>query len=161
MTEPPARPLATGPLGMELLAFERRPEEDRPGTEPPAYALAALWRRERLLLVRVRSRGCWELPGGGIEPGESPRQAAVREVREETGQIIAAEQLVFAGFPYTRLPDRRVRYGALYHARLTGRLRTFEPNAEIGALHWYDMVTAPPGGELQTVDVHLAGLVRP
>ncbi|MCA1712355.1 MAG: NUDIX domain-containing protein [Actinobacteria bacterium] len=27
----------------------------------------------------------WSTPGGGLEPGESPREAAVRELREETG----------------------------------------------------------------------------
>ena len=42
----------------------------------------------RLLLIRRGHdphRGLWSLPGGRIEAGESPEQAVVREVREETG----------------------------------------------------------------------------
>jgi ADP-ribose pyrophosphatase YjhB (NUDIX family) len=42
----------------------------------------------RLLLIRRGHdphRGRWSLPGGRIEAGESPEQAVVREVREETG----------------------------------------------------------------------------
>ena len=38
--------------------------------------------REALLIFR---RGSWDLPKGKIDPGESPEQAAVREVQEETG----------------------------------------------------------------------------
>src|SRR5450759_3451320 len=34
----------------------------------------------RLVLCRHRDRSTWETPGGHIEPGESPREAAVREL---------------------------------------------------------------------------------
>ncbi len=37
-----------------------------------------------VLFVRSQ-RGVWEMPGGKIEKGESPRRAALREVGEETG----------------------------------------------------------------------------
>lgn len=42
----------------------------------------------RLLLVRrgrEPSLGLWSVPGGRVEPGETPAQAAAREVAEETG----------------------------------------------------------------------------
>jgi ADP-ribose pyrophosphatase YjhB (NUDIX family) len=42
----------------------------------------------RLLLVlrgREPARGCWSIPGGRVEPGESAQEAVIREVREETG----------------------------------------------------------------------------
>ena len=35
--------------------------------------------------------GGWEFPGGKIEPGETPEQAAVREIREELGATIAID----------------------------------------------------------------------
>src|SRR5690606_34225233 len=50
-------------------------------------AYAVVERRGKLLLTHWR-RGHlhgWTLPGGGIDPGEDPRDAVVREVLEETG----------------------------------------------------------------------------
>jgi 8-oxo-dGTP pyrophosphatase MutT (NUDIX family) len=48
-----------------------------------------LWVGDRLLLLRrsraVPSPGLWNLPGGHREPHEHPREAAVRELWEETG----------------------------------------------------------------------------
>ena len=37
----------------------------------------------RVLLVRLKNRD-WDIPGGKIDPGETPQQAAIREVLEET-----------------------------------------------------------------------------
>lgn len=59
-------------------------------TDPVAIATAALIRDGRVLMVhRVPNRrwypDCWDLPGGHIEPGESPEQAVIRECREELG----------------------------------------------------------------------------
>ena len=39
----------------------------------------------RVLLVRPSYKPGWDIPGGYVEPGESPKQACVREVEEELG----------------------------------------------------------------------------
>ncbi|MEO5875614.1 MAG: NUDIX domain-containing protein [Streptosporangiaceae bacterium] len=55
----------------------------------PAVRIVCVDRSGRLLLLRwhdpVDERDYWEPPGGGIDPGESPLDAARRELYEETG----------------------------------------------------------------------------
>lgn len=51
----------------------------------------------RLLLVRrgqEPGRGLWSVPGGRVEPGESPDAAVAREVLEETGLAVEVAELV-------------------------------------------------------------------
>lgn len=48
----------------------------------------------RILLERRSDSGMWGLPGGGIEAGESVLQAAIREVREETGLEVNITRLI-------------------------------------------------------------------
>jgi 8-oxo-dGTP diphosphatase len=43
--------------------------------------------RQKWIFVRHRDRVTWEMPAGHIEPGESPDQAAVRELFEEAGVL--------------------------------------------------------------------------
>ena len=53
---------------------------------------------ERILLTRLTALtnlpGWWTLPGGGIDHGEHPREAIVREVYEETGLPATVEELL-------------------------------------------------------------------
>ncbi len=64
------------------------------GEPPPVTRLAAygvIRQADRILLCRVApgyaGTGLWTLPGGGIEFGEAPDSAALREVEEETGLV--------------------------------------------------------------------------
>ena len=64
-------------------------------------AVAALVRdgEGRILLQRRSDNGRWNLPAGAIDPGESPADAVVREVREETGLVVRPVRVagVFGG----------------------------------------------------------------
>lgn len=60
---------------------------------------AVILDQDRRILLQEKHDEAWSLPAGMIEPGESPREAIVREVREETGLIITPSRIlgVFGG----------------------------------------------------------------
>lgn len=71
---------------------------------PGAYAILPLG--NCFLLTAEMARGVdIQLPGGGIDPGESPLQALFREVREETGWSIANPRRLGAFRRYVFMPE--------------------------------------------------------
>lgn len=67
----------------------------------PSAAAVVLDEDGRMLLGRHEVGDRWVIPGGIIDPGETPAQAVVREVREETGLDIRPTRLlgVWGGTP--------------------------------------------------------------
>lgn len=71
--------------------------EQTPNSERPPIASAVITHEGKVLLVRRRVKEgtlSWQFPGGEVEPGESAGQAAAREVREETGLIVAESKVL-------------------------------------------------------------------
>ena len=66
--------------------------------------------RTSVLLILRRDVPVWVLPGGGIDPGETPEQAIVREILEETGLTVKIDRLVGKYYPLNRLAKRTLLY---------------------------------------------------
>jgi 8-oxo-dGTP diphosphatase len=66
-------------------------------TTKPGISAAIITSEGRVLMVRRRVKEgelSWQFPAGGIEEGETPEEAAVRETLEETGLKVEAERLI-------------------------------------------------------------------
>jgi ADP-ribose pyrophosphatase YjhB (NUDIX family) len=80
-----------------------------------------------LLLVRERSDGLWSLPGGWADVYESPSEAALREVREESGYEVRATR-VLAVYDRDRQghpPHRYHVYKVIFSCEIVGGLAEY------------------------------------
>ncbi len=80
----------------------------------PSVTTIVFDERRRLLLARHAEGGVWLAPGGSIEPNESPADAAVREMWEETGLLVEPVRVLGVyggpGFQVTYANGDRVAY---------------------------------------------------
>lgn len=93
----------------EVLALYR---EDLGHVSPYAGADAAVFRDDKILLIKREDNGLWAMPGGLVEVGETLAEAAVRECREESGVSGRATRLL--GIFDSRLLNSQTK-SHLYH----------------------------------------------
>ncbi len=132
------------------------------GEAPPA---GSFWRRsakvllldsaDRLLLLHLHDPveaalgRWWELPGGGLEPGESQEQALAREVAEETGFVLDPasvsparwhRQATFRWFGRRRWQQETVHVARLAEGTVPGPLgRTDDEGAAVLEQRWWSL----------------------
>ncbi|WP_130443346.1 NUDIX hydrolase [Kribbella rubisoli] len=143
--------------GSVLISFDRLREDQLGSLDssvPLTASLVVLWCDRECLMVFNRYRQAWELPGGMLDPGESPREAAVRELAEESGQ--RADSLDLAGVAKIRVaPDDRLEYLAIYRGQLDSP-QPFTPNDEMSEAVWWNPTA--PLTDLFPIDAALAYL---
>jgi 8-oxo-dGTP pyrophosphatase MutT (NUDIX family) len=102
----------------------------------------------RVFLVKHSYVSGWHLPGGGVEPGESIRQALERELREE-GNIELTDKPLFHGLYFNRhVSDRD--HVALFIVRAFRQSAPPQPDHEIIAHGFYAPDALPDGTSTAT-----------
>lgn len=87
-----------------------------------------------LLLVRHKAGGHWSFPKGHVEAGETEQETALREVREETGLVIALEEGFRHKVCYHPRPDVHKTVVYFVGTPVSGELHAQE--AEIAEIMW-------------------------
>jgi 8-oxo-dGTP diphosphatase len=94
--------------------------------------------RRQVLLIQRRDVPVWVLPGGGIEAGETPDEAVIREILEETGFHVKISRLAGQYSPINRL----ARPTNLYECVILQGKPT--PSAETRDVRFFPIDSLPP-----------------
>jgi 8-oxo-dGTP diphosphatase len=117
-----------------------------------AYGIAI--RDNHVLLTRIArtevlgETGLWMLPGGGIEHGEHPEEAVIRELAEETGYTVTVDRLLHAGSDHRQLdfPDTSVDWHNVYltyAVTITGGQPSDEADGTMTTPTWFPLDGLP------------------
>ncbi len=99
----------------------------------------------RVLLCHRTDYDLWNLPGGTVEHGESPWDAVVREIKEETGLDAIVSRL--AGI-YSKPDQNDVVFS--FVCTITGGVIT--PNNEADRIEWFAPASLPPNTSPKQVE---------
>jgi ADP-ribose pyrophosphatase YjhB (NUDIX family) len=140
MTELPMFDARGGSL-VSLVRLDGVSVEDADESSPFACALVVVEWGQRVLFGFNISRQQWELPGGTVEEGESARDAALRELAEETS--IQADRVSLVARAEFMFDGEATRYLAAVFAVVLGSDPELVESDELHNFIWWD-----PMGEL-------------
>ncbi|MFI9627067.1 NUDIX hydrolase [Streptomyces sp. NPDC052042] len=130
--------------------------------EQPGIAVAIVVHEGRVLMVGRRigeGQLSWQFPAGEVGPGETCEDAAVREVREETGLNVAPAKLLGKrAHPQT---GRRMCYTACEVVGGTARIADPEELAELVWVTHGDIPQYVPHGLFEVVQEYLDAALHP
>lgn len=102
---------------------------------------------EKILLLRDTD-GCWELPGGGLEHGETPHVGLAREIAEETGFVvesISSEPIAFWTInKEVWSPTLKWFAFITYEVKVSGKFRPQPGSDEAKAAQYFGMRKVSP-----------------
>lgn len=119
----------------------------------PTFAVVLARANDGVVLVFNQYRKVWELPGGLIDPGETPQAAVARELTEEAG--CHAKDLRCLGL--VEVDDSATHFGAVYDCRVDDVPSSIQ-NEEIGGIgRWRRGESPRPLGESDAALLNLFG----
>ncbi len=90
------------------------------------YGIIFSENKKNVLLVQRRDLPVWVLPGGGLDPKETPEKGAIREVEEETGYQVEILRQVAEYLPVNRLTQKTY----FFECMITGGAATLNSEAK-------------------------------
>jgi 8-oxo-dGTP diphosphatase len=103
---------------------------------PAAIGIVFNSDKSQVLLVKREDVSIWVLPGGGIDLKETPAQAAIREVKEETGLDVSIEYQSGEYYPINRLASQTAVFVCI---ALTNKIL---PSDETAGCQFFDITEA-------------------
>jgi 8-oxo-dGTP diphosphatase len=126
-----------------FVAFHVLPESEYTAIGSMRFAVVLARAPAGVVLVFNRYRKVWELPGGLVDPGETPRDSAARELLEEANCVAA--RLEWLGV--VEVDDGQAHFGAAFAGHLAADPSPFESEETGGIELWTPRRAPRPLGE--------------
>ena len=126
------------PNGYEFVDFIYVTEEKLEDFGPLSGSFAVIKCEGKFLMGFNSLRRQWELPAGKREAGETPKECAIRELYEETGQSVT--ELILVGLVTSKhVGNGSIKRNPVYFSEVA-QLQPFVENAETTMIMLWDMV---------------------